>query len=116
MNITLNLYTNKQIEPEEINQAILDKNPLILVATDTRTDDVVSKVEDTGYDMQKAVCFLRYYDTLRTVAFLASFKEVERRKVLIMAPKQDSSKAIKFAQDTSNYIKQVDKALIKVCK
>lgn len=92
MNVTLNFYSGRKYNYEDVKEQVTDKNPVVFIIPKKDNDSVYSMINISN-DLKKYMCLSHSFDTPKVVAFLLSFDNIENSNVLMMAPsnKKDST-------------------------
>lgn len=109
MNMTLNLYSGKKYYFEEVQQQLLDKDPVVFIIPENESIDSVYTMLNISRDLNKYICVSNGYQSSRVVAFLASFRDANKRKILVMAPNNSKQASITFTNNVLSCLSRINK-------
>lgn len=107
MEFTLNLYSGRQYNKDEVFGQVANKDPIIFVIDDNTNPSVFS-ILNISKDLMKYILVCEDFNALSAIAYLASFDNTEARRVLIMAPIESKAMAINFSNHLLKSIKKVE--------
>lgn len=107
MEFTLNLYSGRQYNKDEVFGQVANKDPIIFVIDDSTNPSVFS-ILNISKDLMKYILVCEDFNALSAIAYLASFDNTEARRVLIMAPMEAKTMAINFSNHLLKSIKKVE--------
>ena len=106
MRVTINLYTGKSYRLDEVSAQVSDKNPVVFIVT-KETDDSVYSMVNISNSLRKYICIANSFDAPKVVAYLSSFEDSDRLKVLMMAPSDKRDRAIIFTKRVIGCVNRV---------
>ena len=97
MKFTVNLYSGKKYSLEEVKKQVEDKNPVVFIVSNESNESVFSMMNMSN-SLKKYIC----------VAYLVSFKDLNKLNVLLMAPSEKRNKSLLFANRVSGCVNRAN--------
>lgn len=109
MRVTINLYSGKRYDLEEVRQQVEDKNPVVFIVPRDSNDSIFSMLNISN-SLKKYICVSNSFDAPKIVAYLVSFEDLDKLNVLLMAPSDKKDRSLSFVRRVNKCVNKVNMA------
>lgn len=88
MKITIGLYDNDGIDFDRARKQILKKDPVIFIVPNTAKEEIY-KLVNVSQEYASYIYVNEYFSIPKVFSYLLSFNDLDKKSVLVVAPKAD---------------------------